>query len=106
MAGADALVMPSRTEGMPNVALEVLACGTPVIATPESGGILEVARDAAADSVLLGPVSRFSDLAASLQASPRDAVSGDLFPPIYRLETATHLLGFLLTQDRAAEGNL
>jgi len=45
MAGADALVMPSRTEGMPNAALEALACGTPVIATEHSGGIQEVANE-------------------------------------------------------------
>ena len=45
-AGADAVLIPSRWEGLPNVALEALACGTPVIATPESGGIAEVAAAA------------------------------------------------------------
>lgn len=42
-AAADAFLMPSRWEGMPNAALEALACGTPVIATPESAGLAEIA---------------------------------------------------------------
>ena len=45
MARADCLLMPSRFEGLPNVVLESLACGTPVIATCESGGIDEIAAD-------------------------------------------------------------
>jgi glycosyltransferase involved in cell wall biosynthesis len=44
IAGADALLVPSRFEGMPNAALEALALGTPVIATPEAGGLSEIER--------------------------------------------------------------
>tara|TARA_Y100001970_G_scaffold294127_1_gene447163 strand:- start:3256 stop:4335 length:1080 start_codon:yes stop_codon:yes gene_type:complete len=52
-ASADALLISSRWEGMPNVALEALACGTPIIATPESGGILEIKEKSVRGSVTI-----------------------------------------------------
>jgi len=51
MAGADAFLLSSRWEGMPNVALESLCCGTLVIATSESGGIKELSDQAMEGSV-------------------------------------------------------
>lgn len=50
---ADIFLLPSRSEGMPNVALESLACGTPVIAMKEAGGIGEIAQEATENTVLL-----------------------------------------------------
>ena len=52
-AGADAFVLASRWEGLPNAALEALACGTPVIATPQSGGIAEISAAASPGAVTI-----------------------------------------------------
>lgn len=53
MVGADAFVMASRWEGLPNAALEALACGTPVIADRGSGGLPELTDEIVSGSLIV-----------------------------------------------------
>lgn len=88
LAGADALIMPSRWEGLPNVALEALALGTPVVATPECG-LAEVAEKAG-DAVRIAPFDAgFIDLIGGLAADSArtEHLQPSLLPVEYDIET-------------------
>lgn len=84
MAGADLLVLCSDHEGLPNVLIEALACGTRVVSTDCPSGPREILVGPLAQC--LAPCNDFAALAAAmrwaLSASrpPADAVATALAP--------------------------
>jgi glycosyltransferase involved in cell wall biosynthesis len=98
IAGADALLLPSRWEGLPNAALEALALGTRVIATPEAGGIGEIARLAAPGSVVIAAAgAEFHAAASAVAASPVTRPRASMLPSAFRPETIATAFARLLS---------
>lgn len=64
MNASDVLCLPSLNEGMPNVALEAMACGLPVVAS-RVGGVPEVVREGV--NGLMVPAGDAPALGAALQ---------------------------------------
>jgi len=99
LAGADALLLPSRWEGLPNAALHALACGTPVIATPESGGIAEIAAAAPPGAVTIAAAGP-AFVAALKAVRPRSETTlrPSLLPRAYASENVAAAFGELLSE--------
>lgn len=83
---ADCFLLPSRFEGMPNVALEALTVGTPVIATNTSGGIDEIAAVAKdGDVTVVKDMPEFIDAMTLVKPNPARTYRDSLLPD--RFET-------------------
>lgn len=99
-AGADAFLLPSRWEGMPNAALEAFACGTPVIATPDSGGLPALAGDCPSGALRIATIPE--DFLAEMQrvraAAPVEP-RRDLLPEAFALSRVAARFAALLAGE-------
>ncbi len=85
---ADCFVLPSRWEGLPNVVLESLACGTPVIATAESGGIAEIAALAEpGDVTVVTSMEEFVMAMENFTPRPDQGYRASRLPEAYGMES-------------------
>ncbi len=87
IASADCFLLPSRWEGLPNVVLESLACGTPVIAAHEAGGIGEIASLAYPGTVTVADdMENFIGAMRMIRPYPAKKMRPPLLPPQYEMD--------------------
>jgi len=96
-AGADVFLLSSRWEGLPNVVLESLTCGTPVIATSESGGIAEIASQVKIGSLIVTSTpSIFINEMLKIKPNPSKKMKVSLLPKIYKIKHSVSILERLM----------
>ncbi|WP_282607897.1 glycosyltransferase [Pelagibius sp. Alg239-R121] len=103
LAGADAVIVPSRWEGFPNIVLESLACGTPVISTRDAGGVIELSNEISSDALTL--VSSEQELAEEIdkvKESKSRELRPNLLPPRFEDKNVAKL--FADTLEKAVFG--
>ncbi|MBT5229655.1 MAG: glycosyltransferase [Methylococcales bacterium] len=86
-AGADALLLSSRWEGMPNTVLETLVCGTKVIATAESGGVKELGVDPSLLAIVSAGDEFLSAMSQVIESTGNNKVN--VLPSRYWLENVS-----------------
>jgi teichuronic acid biosynthesis glycosyltransferase TuaC len=98
---ADLTVLPSLSEGIPNVLLESLACGTPFVAS-DVGGVGEIVAGRNCDLV---PPGQPEPLAAAIERWLREPVRASLPPGFTLAESAATVTGVLerVVKDRRGQ---
>jgi glycosyltransferase involved in cell wall biosynthesis len=71
LGAADAMVLPSLSEGLANVWVEALACGTPLVIT-DVGGAREIVGGPEAGHLALASANAIADAVRDLLSNPRD----------------------------------
>jgi glycosyltransferase involved in cell wall biosynthesis len=74
LAAADVLILPSRWEGMPNVVLEAMASGKPVVATQAEGTVELLGLGALEQTVAVGDWDSFCRLLVRLARDRQHAM--------------------------------
>jgi glycosyltransferase involved in cell wall biosynthesis len=92
-AGADAFLLASKWEGMPNVALEALACGVPVIGSHEAGGLAELVTDAV---LLAEPGVEMNNAVANVTRNEAKILRPSALPERFHERVATEALAEIL----------
>lgn len=97
IAQADAFLLPSRWEGLPNVTLESLCAGTPVIAHTEAGGIQEIADMAGKNNVqVVRTMDDMLDAMDLVLPQPTRSFRPSLLPEYFHLDKVTERFSDLL----------
>lgn len=103
IGAADAFLLPSRWEGLPNVVLESLALGTPVIALREAGGIQEIASYTPKGALSLADsMDHFIQAMEHVQPCPVTSYRPSLLPANFELDAIVKRFSDLLEGKDAA----
>jgi glycosyltransferase involved in cell wall biosynthesis len=99
LAGADAMVLPSLSEGVSRAALEALHLGVPCVLR-DADGNSELIRDGENGALFTGNEALAEAMLRAARVSRDQAARNSLLPPAFRQEQAAHQYLTLLEQSR------